>query len=176
VTIAIVALRCALFACALSVVLSCSDGKASNERQVPPTTTQETQARQAVSDSASARDTSTTPAVIVRRYYDAIRAGNYIAAYGLWSDDGKASGQTLDAFASGFANTAEVGATVSDNVTIEGAAGSQYATVPVVVHAVTRNGEKQLFTGTYTLRRAMVDGATPEQRRWRIYSAAIGSR
>jgi ornithine carbamoyltransferase len=53
---------------------------------------------------------------------------------------------------------------------------ARYATVPVIIDAVTRDGTKQRFTGTYTLRRAMVDGATPEQRRWRIYSARLRTR
>jgi len=56
---------------------------------------------------------------------------------------------------------------------MEGAAGSQFATVPVVIDAVLRNGQAQHFEGTYTLRRALVEGATPEQRRWHIYAAEM---
>jgi hypothetical protein len=41
---------------------------------------------------------------------------------------------------------------------------------------VLRNGTHQHFVGTYTVRRAMVDGATPEQRRWHIYSAHLQQR
>ena len=59
---------------------------------------------------------------------------------------------------------------------MEGAAGSQYATVPVVVDATLRNGTRQHFEGNYTLRRTMVDGATPEQRRWHIYSGDLKPR
>lgn len=121
-------------------------------------------------------DTSTTPARVVRNYYEAIQAHDYDAAYSLWGQGGQASGKNRAAFVTGFSQTAQVRATVSDSVQVEGAAGSQYATVPVVVDAVLRSGARQHFEGTYTLRRAMVDGATPEQRRWHIYSAVLKPR
>lgn len=117
-----------------------------------------------------------SPAQVVRRYYSAIAAGQYDSAYSLWSDHGRSSHQSREAFARGFAETARVRVSVGDSVHIEGAAGSQYATVPVDVDAELRNGEQQRFTGTYTLRRAMVDGATEEQRQWHIYSADLHSR
>jgi hypothetical protein len=157
----------------LLVVICCRDRQEDGSRQVADISPSGV-ADPALADSANARDSS--PAGIVRKYYDAIQSGDYTGAYSLWYDGGKASRQTLDAFTAGFAKTAEVRAIVSDSVTVRGAAGSQYATVPVVVRAVTRNGEKQVFTGTYTMRRAMVDGATPEQRRWHIYSAVLRAR
>jgi hypothetical protein len=123
-----------------------------------------------------ALDTTVTPAQVVRGYYDAIQARNFDSAYSLWGQSGQASGKTRSAFAAGFGQTAQAHATVSDSVKIEGAAGSQYATVPVSVDAILRNGASQHFQGTYTLRRAMVDGATPEQRRWHIYSADLRQR
>jgi pectin methylesterase-like acyl-CoA thioesterase len=122
---------------------------------------------------AAPSDTA-SPAAVVRRYYEAINARNYAAAYALLSSGGRSRSQA--AFAAGFAETASVRATVSDRVTIEGAAGSQYATVPVDVDAVLRNGVEQHFTGTYTLRRSMVDGATPEQQSWRIYRGNLRAR
>jgi hypothetical protein len=133
-------------------------------------------AREPVVKDTIGSDTSTTPALLVRRYYGAIRAGNYDSAYFLWGQSGQASGHTRESFAAGFAQTREVHAVVSDSVKLEGAAGSQYATVPVVVDATLRNGTRQHFEGTYTLRRAMVDGATPDQRRWHIYSADLKPR
>jgi hypothetical protein len=113
------------------------------------------------------------PGDVVRRYYQAIAARNFDVAYHLWSNGGRASGQSSREFARGFAQTARVHVTLRDSVTIEGAAGSQYATVPVVVDAVQQNGRTQHFVGTYTLRRSMVDGATAEQRQWRIDSADL---
>lgn len=113
------------------------------------------------------------PADVVRRYYQAIAARSYDDAYVLWSNRGKASGQSPREFARGFAQTARVHVTVTDSVTLEGAAGSQYATVPVIVDAVQNDDRTQHFSGTYTLRRSMVDGATAEQRQWRIESADL---
>lgn len=116
---------------------------------------------------------SASPADVVRRYYAAIDSGNYAAAYALWGQQGQASGKTRQQFAAGFAQTARTDVQVGDSVRLEGAAGSQYATVPVTVDAVLRNGTRQHFTGSYIIRRAMVDGATPEQRRWHIYKAQL---
>jgi hypothetical protein len=113
------------------------------------------------------------PADVVRRYYTMIGKRQYETAYALWSDSGRASGKTRVEFARGFTQTALTIATVGDSVRVEGAAGSQYATVPVTIDATLRDGTHQHYVGTYTLRRAMVDGATPEQRSWHIYSAKL---
>ena len=84
-----------------------------------------------------------------------------------------ASGQTRGQFEAGFTQTTRVKVTIGDSIRIEGAAGSQYAAVPVSVDAVLENGERQHFEGSYTLRRVMVDGATPDERRWHIESAQV---
>jgi hypothetical protein len=118
-------------------------------------------------------DTATRPADVIRRYYDAIQNGQYDTAYALWEGSGGASGLTRARFANGFAQTERITATIGDSVRVEGAAGSQYATVPATIDAVLRDGTQQHFAGTYTLRRSMVDGATAEQRNWRIYSASL---
>ena len=51
--------------------------------------------------------------------------------------------------------------------------GSRYIEVPVSVEATSRDGKVRRFVGAYTLRRSVVDGATPEQRAWRIASADL---
>jgi hypothetical protein len=135
-------------------------------------------AEPAASSSAPGVDDSTAPHIrdaanVVRQYYRDIQNREFAAAYARWSDDGRATGKTREAFANGFANTTAVAATVADSGTIEGAAGSQYVTVPVRVEATLRNGTQQHFAGTYTLRRAMVDGATRAQRQWHIFKADL---
>ncbi len=112
---------------------------------------------------------------MIRRYYEAITAGEHERAYRLWSNNGAASGQSLEEFRRGYAQTETVQADVGAPSEPEGAAGSVYVKVPVVVRAVTASGEQQHFEGTYTLRRSNVDGATAEQRAWRIYDAAISA-
>ncbi|HEX6132468.1 MAG TPA: hypothetical protein VFZ24_00710 [Longimicrobiales bacterium] len=117
-----------------------------------------------------------TPAAVIRAYFDAIRAGDYRRAYAYWGNGGDASGQGYEAFAAGFAETASVRVEVGRAGRVEGAAGSRFVELPVIVHATTRAGTRQIFEGTYTLRRSVVDGATAEQRRWHIYSADIAER
>jgi hypothetical protein len=147
-----------------------SDAPASAGSHVSST---ERSAAPSAAESTTASTAEETPADIVRRYYQAIAAKNFDDAYVLWSNRGKASGQSSREFARGFAQTARVHVTIADSVKIEGAAGSQYATVPVVVDAVQNDDRTQHFSGTYTLRRSMVDGATAEQRQWRIESADL---
>ena len=117
-------------------------------------------------DAAAAAD-------VIRGYYDAIDARDYARAYGLWSDSGRASGQTLESFAAGFEGTASTGVEIGAPGRIEGAAGSRYVEIPVVIRATTTSGVQQRFAGSYTLRRSVVDGATAEQRAWRIHSASV---
>ncbi|HEX6069877.1 MAG TPA: hypothetical protein VFZ18_08635 [Longimicrobiaceae bacterium] len=110
---------------------------------------------------------------VIRDYYAAIAAGNYERAYAMWEDGGRRSGQTFLEFAAGFTGTGQVRVQAGTPGRPEGAAGSRYVEVPVVVEATTRSGRRERFEGTYTLRRAVVDGATEGQRAWRIYEAEI---
>jgi hypothetical protein len=112
-------------------------------------------------------------AAVVRSYYGAINAGQYPRAYALWSDGGRASGQTAGQFAGGFDDTAQVTVSTGTPGRVEGAAGSRYVTIPVAVEAVQDDGTIRHYDGTYTLRRAVVDGATAEQRQWRISNADL---
>ena len=134
-------------------------------------TTATTVASQRVDDRQTVADS--TPAGVILRYYSAIQSHRYDDAYAVWADSGRASGQTPAGFAAGFGQTASVSVSVGDSTHVEGAAGSQYATVPVTVDATLRSGQQQHFAGTYTLRRSLVDGASPEQREWQIYSADL---
>jgi hypothetical protein len=110
---------------------------------------------------------------VVRDYYAAIGARRYHDAYALWASGGAASMKSFEAFADGFARTDSVAVSLGAPGPIEGAAGSRYVDVPVEIVALQSDGTRQRFAGTYTLRRSVVDGATPEQRSWRIYSAHI---
>jgi hypothetical protein len=113
-------------------------------------------------------------AAVIRQYYEAINRHEYQRAFDLWSGKGEASKQTFDDFRNGFAETAHVNAVIDEkHIEVEGAAGSQYATVPVTISAKMSGGRQQNYHGKYVLRRSMVDGATAEQRSWRIYSAEI---
>lgn len=116
---------------------------------------------------------ATDAADVIRRYYAAINAGDFQRAYALWGSEGAASGQTFEAFAAGFAETARVEVEIGEPGRVEPAAGSRYVAVPVVVRAKTEGGAAERFEGTYTLRRAVVPGASAAERRWHLYAADI---
>jgi hypothetical protein len=154
---------------------SASDSAAAQTDQAAPSAEDSSRAP-GETDPPPSADSSTAdrdPSEVIRQYYQAIEAGNFARAYALWGANGAASGQTLDQFAAGFAETAQVDVEIGTPGRIEPAAGSRYVEVPVVIRAVTTGGEVQRFEGTYTLRRSVVDGASAEQRRWHIYSADI---
>jgi len=156
--------RRALLACLAAVLMFAGCGRQEGNR-VPET----------AGDSISAADsTSPTRAVAwIRDYYKAIDDHRYRDAYAHWEQGGQASGKSFDEFREGFGETERVEVTVGAPGPIGAAAGSRYIEVPVRIEARARGGERQIFSGSYTLRLSVVDGATPEQRSWHIYSAAI---
>ena len=124
-------------------------------------------------DQPAAEPSADDAATIVRIYYGAIDTGAYDRAYQLWSGGGRSSGQSAAEFAAGFAATTGVSVQTGTPGRIEGAAGSRYVTVPVTIQASHQDGSNHRYAGTYTLRRAVVDGASEEQRAWRIESADL---
>jgi hypothetical protein len=121
-----------------------------------------------------ADSTSATSAVAwIQDYYKAINERRFIDAYAHWVGYGQASGKSFEEFRKGFEETERVEVAVGTPGPIGAAAGSRYIEVPVRIEARTRAGARQSFSGSYTLRLSVVDGATPEQRSWHIYSAAV---
>ena len=112
-------------------------------------------------------------AAVIRTYYAAINALDYGRAYALWSDGGRASGQSPDGFAAGFDGTSVVMVDIGTPGAIESAAGSRFIRVPVSLRAQQTDGSSRRFEGEYVLRRAVVDGASDAQRTWRIASADL---
>lgn len=110
---------------------------------------------------------------VVRDYYAAINGRNFDRAYALWSDAGRASGQSPQQFADGFDNTSGVSVEIMAPSRVDAAAGSRFIEVPVAFTATEQDGRERRFVGAYTLRRAVVDGATADQRAWRIASADL---
>lgn len=128
----------------------------------------------AAAESSQGGAAESSPAAdVVRRYYEAVDAGDFAAAYALWEGDGAASGQSFNDFAGGFAETADVTVDVGEPGRVEPAAGSWYVEVPATVRAVTKEGEEQRFEGTYTLRRTASGDTADERPEWRIYSAKM---
>ncbi len=118
-------------------------------------------------------DTSAA-ADVVRRYYLAIDDRRLQEAYAMWGQGGPPNGQTFTQFQDGFAFTTHTRVEITGPVTLEGAAGSLFATVPVHVYATTDGNRPQEFAGTYVVRSVNdVPGATPEQLAWRLHAADL---
>lgn len=110
---------------------------------------------------------------VIRRYYAAINARDYGAAWMQWGENGR-PGQTFAAFVDGFAHTRSTRVVIGKLEPAEGAAGSIYQSIPVTVEATLDNGTRQRFSGAYVVRRVNgVDGASPAQLRWHIASARL---
>lgn len=118
-------------------------------------------------------DTPERAAAVIRAYYDAINAGRFEKAYLMWESDGAASGKSMIEFLNGYAQTKSVDATIGTPGPMGAAAGSRYVDVPVHLLATNAKGGREAFSGTITLRRSVVDGATAKQRTWQIYSAKL---
>ena len=145
------------------------------QRSVPPASQPGVGSISVPSESAAPADSESAEGAVnvARAYYRDINERRYEHAYRLWASDGAASGKTFDAFRDGFENTASVGVELGTPGPIGAAAGSRYVEIPVRITAVATDGGRQVFSGSYTLRRSVVDGATAEQRAWRIYSAKV---
>lgn len=123
---------------------------------------------------AMSEEPSSSDAVaVMREYYSAINAGSFGRAYALWADGGRASGQSPQQFASGFANAVGVSVELMQPGRVDAAAGSRYIEVPVAITSTYRDGSQRKYGGVYTLRRAAAGGASADQRAWRIASADI---
>lgn len=110
---------------------------------------------------------------VVQTYYALLEAGRYSDARRLWSGGGEASGSGEAAFAAGFASYSEYHAQVGAPGAMEGAAGSSFVEVPVVIYGRRKGGEAFSRKAAVTLRRVNdVPGSSAEDRRWHIRTIA----
>lgn len=114
--------------------------------------------------------TAAAARALVQRYYARIASGDYATARGLWRQNGEGSGMDPQAFARSFAHYARYRATVGEPGRIDAGAGQRYVTVPVEVQETPADGGAAIRQqGKVTLHRSGdIDGATAEQRAWRI--------
>lgn len=132
-----------------------------------------------VSEAPAQSVASTTPiqqvaVKAIRDYYDAISNQDYQQAYSAWDRNGAASQQSFEQFKQGFINTSSVTVEVWAPGRLDGAAGSSYIEVPVMVSATTTTGTSQQFRGSYILRRVNgISGSAPDQCGWHLYSANL---
>jgi heat shock protein HslJ len=103
-------------------------------------------------------------------YYRAIDAKDYRRAYRYW----ESPTQSLEQFIRGFQDTASVRLLVDPSPQVEGAAGSSYANISMIVISKRTTGSARVFAGCYAMRKSNLrpeDGQTRQG--WRIYRADI---
>ena len=114
-------------------------------------------------------------AATVRAYLAALAQRDFRQAMALWEPGADAAAVDSASFARAHGDTTvsefEVGAPGG----VEGAAGSRYVLVPVVLHGSAPDRPPLLLHGQVTLRRSVVDGASEEARHWRISRIAWSS-
>jgi hypothetical protein len=93
-------------------------------------------------------DDRSTPEVLVRSLYNAINRHEYARAYNYFSEP---PAKDVDAYAKGFADTAEV-KVLTGAPGSEGAAGSTYYNLPIAIEAVDKKGKSKVYAGCYTLK------------------------
>jgi heat shock protein HslJ len=108
------------------------------------------------------------PIEALKSYYQAINAKDYERAYQYW----ETPSQNLNQFIRGFNNTEDVRLLVDPTVTIEGAAGSSFANVSMILSTRRRNGTERAFAGCYVMRKSNVQDAQ-NRNRWRINRAKV---
>lgn len=114
---------------------------------------------------------------VLTDYFAAIAARRYDDAYRLWNGRGEASGMSAKAFADSFAKYAEYRATIGTPGRIDAGAGQRYIEIPVRVTGRLRDGTPVSLAGAVTLHRTGdIDGATAEQRSWRIQTSGLKPR
>ncbi len=121
----------------------------------------------------TATSSEPTPAdaiAVLRQYFSALATRDFARAHGLWSDEGRASGQTLDQFSASFALAKSIDAQVGEPGAVDAAAGSRFIEIPVVLRTTQADGSVRTQAGRIVLRRTVVDGASAAQRAWRISS------
>lgn len=120
---------------------------------------------------ADAAAIATEPSVedaadVVRGYYAALVAHDPARAHAYW-----AQGMRPVAEPGAEPDTTGLAVDVGTPGRMDAAAGSRYVRVPVTLTRTLRDGSTVRSAMTVTLRRSVVDGATPEQRAWRITAA-----
>ena len=130
-----------------------------------------------VSEAPFAPDSAQGAANVVQTYYAHLEQGDFRKAWSLWAGNGEASGMTAQDFAASFGKYSEYHANIGAPGEIDAGAGQRYVTVPVQVYGRLKAGNKPVYMlGTITLQRTVVDGASAEQRSWRIRSTDIKPR
>jgi hypothetical protein len=125
-----------------------------------------------IAQAQSVSSTEQDAVQLIRNYFRWINQKKYQGAFDIWEkheDGNAANGQSFAKFKNGFGDTASVRVEIGEPGEIEGAAGSNYIEIPVIISAMTKSGQAQKFAGTYTMRSSNV----ADDRSWYFYSARV---
>jgi len=95
------------------------------------------------------RDDRSTPQALIESYYNAINRKEYARAYGYYSEEGREP--DFKTFAKGYEGTKSVKVAVRKTDPDPGA-GQIYWSLPIAIESESEDGNKQVFTGCYTIR------------------------
>lgn len=94
-------------------------------------------------------DDRSTPAALMLSYFNALNRQEYLRAYAYYQDT--TSIGTFDEFMKGYADLQSV-SVVFGAISSEGAAGSIYYTVPMILNSIQTSGAQQKYAACYILR------------------------
>lgn len=120
--------------------------------------------------SASSEPSVDDAVAVVRGYYAALASHDAARAHAYW-----VQGTRPAAAPASDADTVSLSADVGAPGGLDAAAGSRYLKIPVTITRTLRDGSTARTSSVVTLRRSVVDGATPEQRAWRIAFVDVAS-
>lgn len=123
--------------------------------------------------SASANEEPTSPESALVAFFDAINNRNYDRAFKSW----ETAPSDLPTFKRGYADTKNVRLLVGLPVQVEGAAGSLFADVSIILVSQLQNGRQRIFSGCYTMRKSNLSREdNPNATGWRIYRASVSAQ
>ncbi|NOZ51440.1 MAG: hypothetical protein GXP37_15550 [Chloroflexi bacterium] len=111
------------------------------------------------------RDTAVN---LLTSYINAINRREFARAFAYWENPP----QTFADFAAGFADTSNVRLILSPPIAYEGAAGSQYITIPTLLLATHNDSSEHFFRGEYVARRTNPDMAG-HPTDWGLFNASM---
>lgn len=110
-----------------------------------------------------------SPVSLLASYFNAINRKEYRRAWEYWETPPNPS---FEDFMQGYAETVSVFLMVSPPTFIEGAAGSQYTSIPALMLATHADGSRYAFVGCYVVRRANPDAGAVDEG-WSLYDATV---
>jgi hypothetical protein len=100
-------------------------------------------------DAPDYRDDRSTPEAVVESLYNAVSRKEFLRAYSYFHAGAEVP--PLEEFAKGYAETARARVRTG-KATSDGAAGSIFFSLPVVVESVSTSGKSTVYAGCYELR------------------------